>query len=116
MSSSNFDQGEIVVAPIPFSGFSDAKTRPALVLTPAAYNRKSEDVIVLKVTSHVKDYPFDVNLRAIDLTSGALKQESVVQVDFPVVIDKASITQIIGRITPKKLQEVKRKIKELYGL
>ncbi len=62
MNSLSFEQGEIVVAPIPFSSQFSAKIRPALVISKKAYNNKSEDIIVLKVTSKGKDYPFDVEL------------------------------------------------------
>lgn len=116
MNSSSFEQGEIVVAPIPFSSQFSAKVRPALVISKKAYNDKSEDIIVLKVTSKGKNYPFDVELSAKDLAAGKLKHESVIQADFPVVIEKQSISQEIGKISAQKLKEVKQKIKELYGL
>ena len=116
MNSSNFEQGEIVVAPIPFAGFSDTKIRPALVISAGGYNQKSEDVIVLKITSKFKEYPLDVTLKSGDLTAGELRQESVIQTDFPVVIEKRSITQTIGKISNQKLSEVKQKIRELYAL
>ncbi len=116
MSSSSFEQGEIVVAPIPFSSQFSAKIRPALVISKEKYNNKSEDVIVLKVTSKGKDYPFDVGLSAKDFSAGKLKHESVIQADFPVVIEKRSISQKIGKVSSKKLKEVKQKLKELYEL
>lgn len=116
MNSLSFEQGEIVVAPIPFSSQVSAKTRPALVISKKAYNNKSEDVIVLKITSKGKSYPFDVELLEKDLDSGKLKHESVIQVDFPVVIEKRSVSQSIGKVSSQKLKEAKQKIKELYAL
>lgn len=116
MNSSSFEQGEIVVAPIPFSTQLAGKIRPALVISKKTYNDKSEDIIVLKVTSKGKDYPFDVELKEKDLSSGKLKYESAIQADFPVVIEKRSVSQIIGKISAQKLKEVKQKIKELYEL
>ncbi|MDO8538408.1 MAG: type II toxin-antitoxin system PemK/MazF family toxin [archaeon] len=116
MNSSNFEQGEIVVAPIPFSNNISAKIRPALVISTKEYNKKSDDIIVLKITSKSKDYPFDVQLLEKDFSSGKLKQESVIQADFPVVIEKQSINQSLGKISDKKLLEVKQRIRELYQL
>jgi mRNA interferase MazF len=116
MNSSSFEQGEIVVAPIPFSSQVSAKIRPALVISKEEYNNRSEDIIVLKVTSKGKDYPFDVELSAKDFAGGKLKHESVIQADFPVVIEKRSVSQEIGKISAQKLKEVKQKIKELYEL
>ncbi|MBI4044673.1 MAG: type II toxin-antitoxin system PemK/MazF family toxin [Candidatus Diapherotrites archaeon] len=116
MNSSNFEQGEIVVAPIPFSTHTSGKIRPTLVISKKEYNNKSEDIIVLKITSKVKDYPFDIDLKENNLISGTLKQESVIQADFPVVIEKTSVSQKIGKISEQKLKEVKQKLKELYEL
>jgi len=116
MNSLSFEQGEIVIAPIPFSNQFSAKIRPALVISKKDYNNKSEDIIVLKITSKGKNYPFDIELKEKDLTVGKLTYESVIQADFPVVIEKKSIVQSIGKISKQKLKEVKQKIKELYGL
>ena len=116
MSSLIFEQGEIIIAPIPFSTQLTGKIRPALVISKKEYNNKSEDIIVLKVTSKGKDYPFDIELKEKDLSSGKLKYESVIQADFPVVIEKRSVSQSIGKISSQKLKEVKQKIKELYEL
>ena len=116
MNSLSFEQGEIVIAPIPFSTYSAGKIRPALVISRKEYNNKTEDLIVLKITSKGNDYPFDVELKEKDLSSGKLKHESVIQADFPVVIEKRSVSEKIGKISSQKLKEVKQKIKELYEL
>jgi mRNA interferase MazF len=116
MSSSNFEQGEIITAPIPFSNQVEVKLRPALVISPKKYNNKSEDIIVLKITSKGKDYPYDINLYKKDLKKGELYSESVIQVDFPVVIEIQSVVTSIGKISENKLLEVKQKLSELYEL
>ena len=116
MNSSNFEQGEIIIAPIPFSNLVQVKLRPALIISTKKYNNKAEDIIVLKITSKGKDYPFDIGLHITDLDKGELNAESVIQADFPVVIEKQSIVKNIGKINKTKLQEIKQKISELYEL
>ncbi|HNV01571.1 MAG TPA: type II toxin-antitoxin system PemK/MazF family toxin [archaeon] len=116
MSSSNFNQGEIIIAPIPFSNLVQAKLRPALVISSKKYNNKSEDIIVLKITSKGNEYPFDIALKTKDLDLGELNSESIIQADFPVVLEKQSIIKSIAKINQKKLEEVKQKICELYEL
>ena len=112
----SFEPGQIVVAPIPFSNMLSSKIRPALIISRRSYNEKSGDVIVLKVTSKTKGYPFDVSLWPKDLKTGTLKEESAIQADFPVVIEKKSISGCIGEIEGRKMHEVKQKIRELYLL
>lgn len=116
MNSLNFEQGDIVVAPIPFSNLVQAKIRPVLVISGKKFNSSSDDLIVLKITSKEKNYPFDVPLNLNDLDKGKLTQESTIMVDFPIVIEKVIAQQIIGKITSQKLCEVKEKIIELYEL
>jgi len=109
MNSSSFEQGEIVVVPIPFSSQFSAKIRPALVISKKEYNNKSEDVIVLKITSKGKNYPFDIELREKDLSSGKLKHESVIQADFPVVVKKKSASQKNWKNLKSKTERSKTK-------
>jgi len=44
----------------PQSGHEIAKRRPALVLSPRQYNKKTRRAIVCPITSQVKGYPFEV--------------------------------------------------------
>lgn len=43
----------------PQAGREQAGRRPAIVLSPAAYNRKSGLILVCPITSHAKGYPFE---------------------------------------------------------
>lgn len=113
---SNFEQGEIIVADILFSVQVGVKRRPVLVLSNSEFNKHSEDIIVLKITSAAKKTEFDVALRQADLEGGELQTESFIMADFPATIDKNMVTQKIGKISKQKLAEVKKKTKELYAL
>lgn len=46
----------------PQAGHEQAGRRPALVLSPAAYNRASGLMLACPLTTRVKGYPFDVAL------------------------------------------------------
>ena len=46
----------------PQAGHEQAGRRPALVLSPAAYNGKVGLAILCPITSQVKGYPFEVNI------------------------------------------------------
>jgi len=48
----------------PQAGHEQAGRRPAIVLTPAAYNRRTGLVLVCPITSRIKGYPFEVSLPA----------------------------------------------------
>lgn len=55
------DQGDAVWLTFdPQAGHEQGGRRPAIVLTPAAYNRKTGLFLTCPVTSQVKGYPFEV--------------------------------------------------------
>ena len=55
------DAGEIVwINFTPQTGHEQAGHRPALVLSPAAYNGKTSLMICCPLTTQIKNYPFEV--------------------------------------------------------
>jgi len=116
MNSLSFEQGEIVVAQILFSEQIGIKTRPALVISNNKFNKKSEDLILLKITSNSKKTEYDIKLTNNDIEEGELKTESQIMIDNPVTTYKGMIKNKIGKISNQKLKEVKQKIKKLYNL
>ncbi len=116
MNSSNFEQGDLVVADLIFSEQTGVKRRPALVISNSKFNRESDDLILLKITSQGSKTKYDVLLTSKDLEKGRLKTESQIMVDNPVTAYKKIIETKIGKISNQKLKEVKQKIRELYGL
>jgi mRNA interferase MazF len=60
-----YNQGDILLIPIPFSDLTSSKKRPVLVLSNNDYNRKTEDIIVAAVTSNItsKDYNISFQIR-----------------------------------------------------
>ena len=55
------DSGDIVwITFNPQAGHEQAGRRPALVLSPAAYNGKVGLAILCPITSQIKGYPFEV--------------------------------------------------------
>lgn len=116
MNSSIIEQGELVVADVLFAEQIGAKKGLALVVSNTPFNRKSSDIVVLKVTSHGSNTQFDIKLTNKDTANKALKTNSTIMADFPVVILKEKIISRPDKINEEKLKEVKQKISELYGL
>lgn len=116
MSSLSFEQGDLVVADLMFSEQIGSKRRPALVVSNSKFNKESDDLILLKITSKGSKTRYDVPLASKDLEKGKLKTESQIMVDSPVTTYKKLIESKIGKISNHKLKEVKQKIKELYEL
>jgi mRNA interferase MazF len=66
----------------PHAGHEQAKRRPAVVLSPAAYNARTSLAICCPVTSQVKGYPFEVALPADLEVEGVVLADQVRSLDW----------------------------------
>lgn len=101
------DTGDIVWLHFdPQAGHEQAGHRPALVLSPAAYNGKTGLLLCCPMTTRIKGYPFEV-LIAGNPASAALADQ-VKCLDW--VVRKAKRK---GRAAPGEMAEVRAKIHAL---
>jgi mRNA interferase MazF len=57
------DAGDIVSLEFaPQAGREQSGRRPALVLSPASYNGKTNQMLCCRLTTRIKDYPFEVRI------------------------------------------------------
>ncbi len=66
----------------PRAGHEQAGRRPALVVSPKAYNRKVGLALFCPVTSRVKRYPFEVVLPAGFEIEGAVLSDQIKSLDW----------------------------------
>lgn len=67
----------------PTRGHEQAHVRPALILSPKEYNRKTSLVILCPITSHEKGYPFEVAVRGKKV-DGVVLSDHIRSVDWRV--------------------------------
>ena len=67
-----FVKGDVVVIPFPFSDLSQAKRRPALVIT----NLIGDDIILCQITSQNISDKYSISLDNNDFQSGSLKRKN----------------------------------------
>lgn len=103
------DAGDIVWLQFdPQAGHEQRGHRPALVISPAAYNQKTSLLLCCPMTSQIKGYPFEV------IVPGS--PQSVVLADQVKSLDwLARKAKRKGKVTPALLSEVRRKIWALIG-
>ena len=76
-------QGDVVWLSFePQAGHEQAGHRPALTLTPEAYNRKVGLALFCPITSRIKGYPFEVPLPAGLTASGVVLSDQVKSLDW----------------------------------
>jgi len=95
----------------PQSGHEQAGKRPALVLSPQAYNAKTSLAVVCPVTSQIKGYPFEVKLPENGKVSGVVLSDQIKSLDW-----HARNAAFVQSLPPDVLTDVRNKIKALLGL
>ena len=63
-------------------GHEQAGHRPALVLSPAAYNGRTGLALMCPITSRIKDYPFEVRIAAGRRIDGVVLADHVKTLDW----------------------------------
>jgi mRNA interferase MazF len=94
----------------PQAGHEQAGHRPALVLSPAAYNVKKGLMICCPLSTQIKGYPFEVQTQ-ISAKSGVVLSDQVKSLDWRVRKAKKK-----GVVSEEVLQEVRAKIKALLQM
>ncbi len=97
------DRGDVVWLEFdPQAGHEQARRRPALVLSPIAYNQRVGLALVCPITSRVKGYPFEV---AVPSTEPALR--GVILADQVKSLDwRARKATLLARVTESTIEEV----------
>ena len=77
------DRGDLVWLNFrPQTGREQAGRRPAVVLSPKAYNRKTQLALVCPVTSQCKGYPFEVALPEGLAAQGVVLADQIKSLDW----------------------------------
>ena len=103
------DAGDIVWLQFdPQAGHEQAGHRPALLLSPAAYNGKTGLMLYCPMTTQIKGYPFEVRIAGD--TDSAVLADQVKSLDW-----RAQRAKLKGRISAAELAEVRAKVMALVG-
>jgi mRNA interferase MazF len=103
------DAGDIVwISFSPQAGHEQAGHRPAVVLSPAAYNAKTSLMVCCPMTTHIKSYPFEVVVAGE--SPSAVLADQVKSLDW-----RKRRAKRKGTISTSELAEVRAKIRALIG-
>jgi len=95
------DRGDIVWLQFnPQSGHEQAGRRPALTLSPKAYNQKAGLGIFCPITSNYKGYPFEVKIET-RLIKGVILSDQVKSLDW-----RIRNAEFIGKAKPEIVSDV----------
>jgi mRNA interferase MazF len=105
------DAGEFIWLSFdPQAGHEQGRRRPALVLSPKTYNRRSGLALVCPVTNQSKNYPFEVAVPDGCGVTGVILADHVKSVDY-----KARCAIRAGRCAGDSVDEVLARLAPLLG-
>ena len=103
------DAGDVIwIDFTPQAGREQAGKRPALVMTPQAYNEKAGLLIACPVTSKTKGYPFEVRLPGNLPVKGVILSDHAKSVDW-----RSRGASFACRVPEETLVQVRAKLKAL---
>ena len=106
-----FVKGDVVVVPFPFSDLTQAKRRPALIVS----TLEGDDVILCQITSKTVSDRYAVTLADDDFASGGLRQLSNIRPNRIFTADQHIILYRAGHLNEEKTEEVINKIIEILN-
>lgn len=105
------ERGDVVwIALNPQAGHEQAGRRPAVVLSPAAYNSKVGLAILCPITNQIKGYPFEVVIPPDLPVTGAILSDQVKSLDW-----RARNASFICSLPPATVTEVLQKLNTLIA-
>ncbi len=105
------DRGDVVwITLAPQAGREHAGRRPAVVLSPAAYNGKVGLALMCPITSQVKGYPFEVSLPAGLPVTGVVLSDQVKSLDW-----RARRVERISSLPSHAITEILQKLGALLA-
>lgn len=102
-------KGDVVVVPFPFSDLTQAKRRPALVISTLEGN----DLILCQITSQSVKDNYAISLDDKDFETGGLKQSSNVRPNRIFTADIHIVLYKAGNLKIEKISEVIEKVVEI---
>ncbi len=91
----------------PQAGHEQAGHRPALILSPEAYNKKVGLALACPITSQVKGYPFEVPIPKGLSVSGVILADELKSLDwkarkarFCCTVPAATIAEVLRKLAP----------------
>ncbi|HEX5725851.1 MAG TPA: endoribonuclease MazF [Longimicrobiaceae bacterium] len=100
------ERGDVVWIQLnPQAGHEQAGRRPALVVSPAAYNGRVGLALLCPITSQVKGYPFEVAIPRTLEVGGVILSDQVKSLDW-----RARQADFLDRVPPSVLGEVLQKL------
>ncbi len=111
-----YEQGEIVIIPSPFTDLTSAKQCPALIISSNKYNQYTQDIIICGITSNLKNTEYSILIENKNLINGKIPIKSLIKVDKIFTIKQSLIKKKVGKIDETTFKTIQKEIIKITEL
>jgi len=104
------ERGDVVCISLSPSGEQGRTSRPAIVLSPQAYNARVGLAVVCPISVHIKGYPFEVPLPSGLPVEGAVLADQAQSLDW-----RAHRTEQVCTLPVESVEEILGKLRALLA-
>ena len=114
-STTSFEFGQIVLVRFPFTDQQGSKQRPAVVVSTHAYNEKRPDVVLMAITSQIRQNPGFGEVDIQSWQSAGLLNPSIIK---PVIFtaEKTIIKKTLGKLKQRDQANLLKTIASIIGM
>ena len=110
-----FQRGDVVLIPFPFTDLTATKTRPAVVVSSAAYQSVRSELLLAYVSSQVAKAIAPIDHILNDWQAAGLLKPSFVRPKIAAIEPKLIVHQV-GRLVAQDMDEVDRRLRSAMAL
>ncbi len=108
-----YEQGDIILIPVPFTDLSSQQRRPVIVISNSTYNQKTTDIVVVAMTSNPVEVDYSFTISSSDLVQGQLNRPGKVRVDKVYTLSQSIVVNKFGRVNVNVLKKIRSLLQDL---
>ena len=109
-----FEFGDVVLVPFPFTNQSAVKQRPAVVVSPRAYNLAKPDLVMMAITSQFRPTPTLGEVWLSEWQAAGLLKPSAVKPVFA-TLELGLVIRRLGALTAEDQDALRLAIGQILG-
>ena len=113
-NTTDYDFGDIVLVPFPFTDQSGAKKRPAVVVSSDAYHKARSDLVIMAITGRVTSPGRFGDVEVQRWREAGLLKRSVVK-PIMTTVEKKLVLRKLGRLTADDTGALRENLRSLLG-
>jgi mRNA interferase MazF len=108
-----YEQSDIVLVPVPFTDLSSQRRWPVIIISNNDYNQKTNDLVVVAMTSNPVEVDYSFTITSSDLVQGQLNRPGKVRVDKIYTLSQSIIVKKFGQVDINVLNKIRHLLQSL---